>query len=289
MSREIISELKTKKNLYSALFLMFGILTGIVIQSQIPIIPLEENECPLPTYSGINLQIDTNFNVSLWNDTSKSFKYYENNSYEVLFAIISVQMFDPIIIDAYNRNKTNGENLTDILGNKTNLYQCMSEYFISNGNIVMFMNNLYEIVNGTEPLPENMTDLLLPLSRSPKTLLLDKPFFIAGITLFCIAKEKTNLKLFSEDIILFTTGFIKNTTLFNINIEDIIESQYFVNTNEIVNLRINNICMNMTKDFWYSKNYTMNYKNSLIKSEYSPIPTNPFSVIVTLSTILNGI
>lgn len=243
------------------------------------------------TYCGINVNFNQSFYIDFWNDSTHTYDSRYNCSYDLVYIQLSIISIDPILIEYFKANLTLGINLYEIL-NQTDIltYLQYTEFFIANDNMNAFLINIENIFQGEFESPENLTEYFLGIDLSQSiTLNISKPFVLAGMSLMCLKKGVEHPKLLSDDLFLYGTGFISNTSLFDINIAEILESPFFIKQNQYLNLTINGIGINKTDDFWFSMNYNIELDGNQILREKSKMPLNVFSFLNALIQIFNEI
>lgn len=203
-----------------------------------------------PFGSGINFSYDDDFSLVLVNGTETTI----NQSFSIFGGWIYVVEFDDVLLDAYEKNQSGAGNFEDLLPNNINTYRKDSAIWIGTSNSYEFFSNLFEYINGTLPFP-NATEgqeMLKPLIKDDVlSINMENPYLIVGMTLFLISDDfnlSEGFDIFAgdeSDLFIFSTGFDENSNIINLNVQSILDSDFFVTSGRF-DMKVNSVTFNNT-------------------------------------------
>ncbi len=234
-----------------------GLAIALILMIVIPSIASITN--PFGTCNmQVGFAVDEDFSITVYNGTDGTPIHEDSDQFESLITILSIIEFDPIIIQAYKDNITEGIPLNETITENVGTYMSYKNVFICNAKLQLFLTELFEGINGTlpEPTEEEILELLLPLERESyvrtKTsipCLLAGATVLLGNTTWLNNPESINITDFMEifnNTYAVNMAFLDTENLINLGIPEALESPFFVDTCHSLDFKLTGLDFNTT-------------------------------------------
>jgi hypothetical protein len=208
--------------------------------------------------SSVSFEIDEDFTLSVYNGTDGTPIEENSDQFECLLTILSIIEFDPIIIDAYEKNISEGMPLNETITENIGTYMSYKNVFIANAKLQLFLTMLFEGINGSypEPTEDELNQLLLPLEREqPVRTSITNPGLLAGVTTifgnttWLNVPENINITDFMDifsNFYMVNIGFLDTINPLNLGIPEALESDFFVDDCSNLNFKLTSLEFNST-------------------------------------------
>lgn len=280
-----------------------GIIIGLLIGFSIPALV----DIPFGTQCScdIGFSVSEDFTLSVKNGTDDTWIHEDSDQFDPLIVMLSVIEFDPIIIQAYKDNVTEGIPLNETITENKATYMSYKNIMIGNAKLQLFLTELFDLINGSlpEPTEDELLELLTPMARGEVTTTKSyKPVLLAGMSIIMGNQTWLNdpesinmtdpLEIFNNTYII-QTGFIENTNPLTLSVPAVLESPFFVEDCSNLNFVLNHVEINSTIEDDVPLCDLVSYEATLngvdINGDFNYIPLNIIGLLMTLITLFEDV